>query len=313
MRRSIEAGLIGLTLLGCGFIAGYFSGWAKGHMPADRSQVAAQAVVKHPTQTLGEPEPVQSAASSQSEINQPLQPTPAPTQDAQPTAKPAPKPGTRPTPANDAAIVFEKVSYNFGRVHEGQTVRKVFTFSNRGKKELLIRRVWVACNCTTALPSTTKIPPGGKGQIDVVVQTAGFKDDISKEVYIESNDPKQPKVTLKMVGFVQRDIAVEPAYVYFTKLTPNAAATQTVRLIPNKGVAFNVTKLTADSPRLQLSEVRMLAKGGYEFDVTVGPEPQPDQLAANILVETDFVWLPQIRLQVVGNVTRMASREASGR
>jgi Protein of unknown function (DUF1573). len=110
------------------------------------------------------------------------------------------------TPAEMAAmptIKFDRTIYDFGEVVEGKTVMYEYTFSNLGKKDLIIRKIGTSCGCTTGAPSGTIIKPGESGSIKVSFGTSGYSNRQGKTITVITNDPKNPSVILRLTGNVK--------------------------------------------------------------------------------------------------------------
>jgi hypothetical protein len=107
---------------------------------------------------------------------------------------------------NGPQIHLPDDTWDFGRVEQGQSLDHVFTFKNTGNAPLLIEKVRTTCGCTAALVSDKKLEPGEKGELKVTLNTRGFEGRITKYVYLESNDKKNPRTQLK----ISADIDVPP-------------------------------------------------------------------------------------------------------
>lgn len=90
---------------------------------------------------------------------------------------------------NQAAIKFDKLSYDFGSFSEKSPVQKcVFTFTNTGNAPLVINQAMASCGCT--VPSYTKSPiaPGKKGKIEVTYNGKGkFPGHFKKTITVKTN------------------------------------------------------------------------------------------------------------------------------
>src|SRR5581483_3487229 len=65
-------------------------------------------------------------------------------------------------------ISWDKNSYDFGDVFQGEKVERIFKFTNSGTEPLVITNVEVTCGCTTPKGwPRDPINPGGKGEITV--------------------------------------------------------------------------------------------------------------------------------------------------
>lgn len=98
--------------------------------------------------------------------------------------------------ANTSKITFQKDEFDFGQTEEGRSLTHTFRFENTGDAVLKIGNVQTSCGCAAALVSKKSYKPGEKGEIKVTLNTRGYEGEVSKYVYIESNDPDQPNKML---------------------------------------------------------------------------------------------------------------------
>lgn len=97
-------------------------------------------------------------------------------------------------------IKFEHESWDFGRVNQGAILTHVFPFGNEGDDTLHINRVRTSCGCTAALVSEEKVEPGKTGEIKVDFNTQGYEGEVSKYIYVETNDPQNSKKQLTVTA-----------------------------------------------------------------------------------------------------------------
>ena len=94
------------------------------------------------------------------------------------------------------AIKFKEKSWDFGKTKQGTVLTHVFRFENAGDATLVIRNVRTTCGCAAALISSKEIKPGKTGEIKVTFNTKGYEGNQTKYLYVDSNDPKDPKAQL---------------------------------------------------------------------------------------------------------------------
>jgi rhodanese-related sulfurtransferase len=102
-------------------------------------------------------------------------------------------------------ISVDSSTYDFGSALEGSIVTHRFVIRNLGDQPLSNLRARSTCGCTTSsLPSTT-LAPGASLEIEVAFDTRGYGGQtVTKTLYVESNDPKNPRLTLRLQGQVVR-------------------------------------------------------------------------------------------------------------
>lgn len=109
--------------------------------------------------------------------------------------------------AGQPRIKFKEVVKNFGRVKQGDILSHEFVFTNAGDSMLTIQKVTTSCGCAAALASEDKVAPGKEGKISVKFITAGYGGVVGKYIFVESNDPAEPRKQLE----VQANIEVPPS------------------------------------------------------------------------------------------------------
>lgn len=88
---------------------------------------------------------------------------------------------------NGPVLTFEKNTHDFGDIHQGDKVEKLFKFTNTGNEPLIISNIEVTCGCTAPEWPRNPIPPGATGEIKVVFNSAGKMGRQNKTVTVKSN------------------------------------------------------------------------------------------------------------------------------
>lgn len=85
------------------------------------------------------------------------------------------------------AIAFEKASYDFGTIYEGEKVTYSFIYTNIGKADLQLSSVATTCGCTASEYTTDPIKPGETGKIRITFNSANRLGMQHKKVIIRAN------------------------------------------------------------------------------------------------------------------------------
>jgi hypothetical protein len=72
------------------------------------------------------------------------------------------------------------------------------------------------------------IPPGGEGEIKVVLKTKGRAGKTKKRITVISNDPEHPSLFLNFEGEILVDVMVKPRHISFGQLGKKEQATREV-------------------------------------------------------------------------------------
>ncbi|MEO6524313.1 MAG: DUF1573 domain-containing protein [Mucilaginibacter sp.] len=97
---------------------------------------------------------------------------------------------TAPSAAEIAAapiLKFDKDSYNFGKIKQGDKVSYDFKFTNTGKTPLIISNAVASCGCTTPEWPKEPVKPGDSGVIKVTFNSTGKSGLQDKLITVTSN------------------------------------------------------------------------------------------------------------------------------
>ncbi len=103
---------------------------------------------------------------------------------------------------NPPKIYFDKTKVDLGSLIEGEESFNVFTLTNKGKRDLIIRAVKASCGCTATDISNKVIKPGDSEEIEVIFRSLGKKGKQKHSISVVSNDPNEPVVLLELSGKV---------------------------------------------------------------------------------------------------------------
>jgi hypothetical protein len=102
--------------------------------------------------------------------------------------------------AKAPSITFDNNTFDFKQIKQGEKVEHVFTISNQGKSDLIIRNVKASCGCTAVSPVDDIIKPGATTTMKVVFNSAGRLGKQNKTITIISNDPQKSRTIIWIKG-----------------------------------------------------------------------------------------------------------------
>jgi hypothetical protein len=87
----------------------------------------------------------------------------------------------------NSKCVFEKETYDLGKIQQGEIVKYTMKFKNEGEDMLIIKSARASCGCT--VPKWTKEPiaKGGEGQLEVTFDSSGRLGKQQKSVVLITN------------------------------------------------------------------------------------------------------------------------------
>ena len=167
-------------------------------------------------------------------------------------------------PAPD--IQFDELEHDFGKINQNEKHTHVFKFRNVGDATLKIEKVTASCGCTATSLSGDEIPPKETGELEVQFSSGTFEDEVTKTVYVHSNDPDEAITKLKIKATVHTVISVKPRLIYFGKIDKGQSATRDAKIYINEeGV-----KITGVESTSEYLSARML-NPDWEKDSNVTP------------------------------------------
>ncbi len=94
-------------------------------------------------------------------------------------------------------IKFDKETFDFGVIIQGEKVSHTFKYKNEGGSDLIIREVKASCGCTVTKFSKDPLSPGQEGQIEVVFNSERRTGMQHKIIFIWSNtQPNRNKISI---------------------------------------------------------------------------------------------------------------------
>ena len=86
-----------------------------------------------------------------------------------------------------AKMVFESTEEDFGTIVQGESIVKMYRFTNEGEVDLIISSANGSCGCTIPKWPKRPVKPGQSADIEVVFNSQGKKGKQIKKVYITAN------------------------------------------------------------------------------------------------------------------------------
>jgi len=208
-------------------------------------------------------------------------------------------------------IKFQEEKWDFGKVKEGQVKSHVFVFDNKGDAPLLIRRVRTSCGCAAAIISDKNIEPGKRGELKVTLNTRGYEGDITKHVYVESNDRSQPVKQLQISATIEvppRPRIDLERYSVDSGLILEGEPIPAKALIKNRGEReLRITFSHRDATYLHKgkpidSDLRIAAGKEAEVEIKIPPRPKKGLIREYILLKSNDTRRPNLSLYVSGYI-----------
>ena len=208
-------------------------------------------------------------------------------------------------------VKFKEEKWDFGKVKEGQVKSYVFVFDNTGDAPLLIKRVRTSCGCAAALISDKNVKPGKRGELKVTLNTRGYEGNLTKYVYVESNDRSQPVKQLQISATIEvppRPRIDLERYSVDSGLILEGEPIPAKALIKNRGEReLRITFSHRDATYLHKgkpidSDLRIAAGKEAEVEIKIPPRPKKGLIREYILLKSNDTRRPNLSLYVSGYI-----------
>ena len=198
--------------------------------------------------------------------------------------------------AKGPKITFTKDAHDFGKIKQGDEPAFEFVFKNEGDAVLTIKNVETSCGCTAALVSDKKIEPGKSGKIKVAFSSRGYSGEVTKYIYVDTDDPNAPRLQLKISAAV--DVPPQPRidldkYTYDAGLLIEGDTLQAQVMVKNRGdlelrfecelanAAFSVGGKPARFP------IKVAAGKDVDVDISLGLANRTGMVREFVLFKTN--------------------------
>ena len=102
------------------------------------------------------------------------------------------------------SIYFPEDSWDFGEITPDELPTHIFKFENIGNEILIIKEVKVSCeSCIDPIISAGELNPEEEGELKITVNSLDMIGRFTKRIFVESNDPVNPRAVITVSGFIQ--------------------------------------------------------------------------------------------------------------
>lgn len=205
-------------------------------------------------------------------------------------------------------LYVEKGSYDFGTIAQGKKVQHNFVIKNSGDAPLHIKQLNADCGCTAAKPSSSLIPPGKSGEIQVTFDSGNFSGKVQKNVVMTTNAGKTSSYTFKLEAEIEEALQVKPRQLSLGPVAAGATKQATLT-VTNKGdssvklLSVNVTSNSLQiKPTIKKGELKPGESGTVELAVT--PRPEARVLSGYVHILTNNPQKKELTVPVYASVPK---------
>jgi len=167
---------------------------------------------------------------------------------------------------------------------------------NTGKALLRIERVRVECGCTIARYDPA-IPSGGEGKVIMKLNLRNFQGKVLKKATVQSNDPHNPELIIKMAGTVQAIIDVKPSTNILFRGMPDQLSESVLDL--EGSTPFHISGTESNLSEDIAYTLETVAEGEH-YRLRVSNKISNGNYGGFIKLDTDLAQKPDIIIRVSG-------------
>ena len=201
---------------------------------------------------------------------------------------------------------------DLGVVQVGSPAEARYSLENTGDAPLEILSVESGCKCAV-VDHDPLVAPGSVGFVRARLDTTELQGEVTKGIYVKTNDPKQPQLMLTFKALVVSTVELLPQRVIYVREREGEGAVGRllVRPLPAVADAFAVKDLTPSSSRVVATAERVdharpragglpeARAGDWVIEVRLRPgAPRVGPLREKVSFHTGIERQPQITFEV---------------
>ncbi|MBT3878348.1 MAG: DUF1573 domain-containing protein [Candidatus Scalindua sp.] len=198
-------------------------------------------------------------------------------------------------------IFFNNPDFDFGQIYKDQKVEHIYTFENRGKDTLKIKKVRTSCGCTAAILTADTILPGETGEIKATFSSGSASGNIKKSITVSSNDPDTPKYRLTIFGEIIKDLIIKPEHIDFGSVSTGEKISKTVSIKSQTEPDFKIKKITPSKPFID-AKIVAVKNGEYIIEITLNRNSVIGRLSGGIYLETNSQIESKVNIPFFGEI-----------
>jgi len=200
-------------------------------------------------------------------------------------------------------IEFEKTESDFGTISQVQEVKGVFVFRNTGDSVLNLQEPTTSCGCIVAAVNDKTVSPGHRGEITFTLTMPSARSVMNRQIFVESNDPQNPKITLTAKATYIPIFEIQPLLV---PVNVRSGQTANVAVVVRRtdGKPLNLTKIEPTKPWIKAKPEQALEPGTTETRILIEatPEGSPRYFTEWVRIFCDKSKEPVLSAVLMGRV-----------
>lgn len=195
-------------------------------------------------------------------------------------------------PSQFPRIACAEAVFDFGSIGADTNQIHKFTLHNDGAAPLMIESVRACCGAVANL-SDKVVQPGSSTVLTVNLSLKGRRGPVSKAIYVQSNDSREPYFQLKLTGNVLINesppsgpvVRAVPDKVDFGVIRDDADVVQLVTVCGPSNASFRIANMSSSVRWCRVSPKE--GGNGRLIEIRTMPPLPAGHINANVMVESD--------------------------
>jgi hypothetical protein len=183
-------------------------------------------------------------------------------------------------------IRVDKPLHDFGKVAPGSKNSCEFEFKNVGNAPLIIKKVHSTCSCSIGKLEKKEYQPGESGKITSSYRASTTEGTVKKHLYIESNDPKNPRFELTLKATIELKVAATPKKLDLLLKEENAGI-KPITLRSKDQKEFSIKSITSSNTVITAEFDPTVKASQFVLNPKVNIEKLKKTLNGNIRINLD--------------------------
>ncbi len=162
-------------------------------------------------------------------------------------------------------------TYDAGIVIPGSSVHWTFTIENLGDADLLLTDLETSCGCSHASLSSNTIKPADSQVLHLSVTFPHDEGPTTQAVFLKTNAPESPQLTLRLRANCQWPIQATPADIVLDHVHCGKAYSTHLELSSRGQEFFDIIDIRTSSPIIKFQSLSTHSNR-YSFKVIVEPK-----------------------------------------
>ncbi len=188
-------------------------------------------------------------------------------------------------------------SVDFGRVIQGEEQKFILRIENTGGGVLVIKRLTPGCECMEVAIEEKRIPAGKSSKVEVTMDTWDYFDDITKNIYVLSNDPEEGYKKIVISGNIEKaplemEISINPGKWNLGDMVSDKAMERelTIKNTGDKTIKISNIESSSELVKTSISSGEIKADDTSKVTIRIKPGEQKGMVKQHLYLTLDIPY-----------------------